>query len=84
MESTQDALQREIKEEIGIDLDKDNCKLSGMIENFFNFDDKDYHELYFLYKTEFTNDSELLTKKLVNLDSGKTQFEWINIDNIKK
>ena len=52
MENTKDAIIREIEEELGIKVDKDNLKLVQMAENFFDYLDngkvKNVHELSYI------------------------------------
>ena len=57
LEISKDALIREMKEEIGV-----NIKIIRplyFVENFFYFEGKDYHEISIFYLTEFPLDSEL-------------------------
>ena len=53
MENTKDAIIREIEEELGIKVDKDNLKLVQIVENFFDYLDnekvKNVHELSYIY-----------------------------------
>ena len=53
MENTKDAIIREIEEELGIKVDKDNLKLVQIAENFFDYLDngkvKNVHELSYIY-----------------------------------
>ena len=50
LESSKNALKREIMEEMNIKLNCNKLKMKGILENFFLMDGKKYHELYFLYK----------------------------------
>lgn len=84
MESSFEGLRREINEELEFELKKENCNLRGIIENFFEYDNKKYHELYFLYKTTIDINHELYNKDLVNKDSNKTYFKWVNKNELDK
>lgn len=66
MENTKDAIIREIEEELGIKVDKDNLKLVQIAENFFDYLDnekvKNVHELSYIYNIVL-DDSYDITKK---------------------
>jgi 8-oxo-dGTP diphosphatase len=49
-ESSEDALRREVFEELGIEIN--NFTLKSVIENFFVFDSRNVHEICFVYQTE--------------------------------
>ena len=72
LENSKDALVREIKEEIGIKIEKKSLKLNAIIENFFLHNNIKYHELLFIYEIHNLNE-------LVNLKEIKT----IDKDNVK-
>jgi ADP-ribose pyrophosphatase YjhB (NUDIX family) len=84
-EDTITALQREYKEELGVELD--NPQLKIVLENFFNFDNKKYHELQYFYYSKFLNNKFENEKEIFNgLEIDKDQFKWIaikDLDNIK-
>ena len=71
MESSKEGLKREIKEELDYSIKEKNLCLRGIIENFFEFDNKKYHELYFLYKITIDKEHKLYSKEIVNKDSEK-------------
>lgn len=64
LESSQDTVIREFKEETGIEVKFK--KSMGMIENFFisSFDKKKYHEILMLYELEFS-DSQFYKKEII-------------------
>ena len=76
LENTKEGLFREIKEEMNYEL-PDDIKLRGIIENFFEYDTKKYHELYFLYKYDINTDNKLYVDDLKNEDSNKSYFKWV-------
>jgi 8-oxo-dGTP diphosphatase len=49
-ESSEEALKREVFEELGIEIN--NFTLKSVIENFFVFDTQNVHEICFVYQTE--------------------------------
>lgn len=80
-ESSDNAVKREIKEELGKDVE-----ITGYIatiENFFNGKGKDYHEILFVHKAEFVDDDDKkITKTLQNIEGDtekNVQYEWLDI-----
>jgi len=58
LEISKDTLIREMKEEIGVEIEI--IRPLYFVENFFNYLEKDYHELSIFYLMEFTPDSKLV------------------------
>lgn len=81
MEDTNMALNREIKEELGIDISNIEGKLMSVIENFFVFDNTQYHELYFVYKYSLNDDFNIENGQK-NLDSLKSKYYWKTLDEL--
>lgn len=80
-ETSQQAVVRECKEELGITLEVD--KLLFIHENFFT-EKFHYHEisLYFLMKQSDKLDN--ITTRSKSLDSNvEEQFDWLDIDKLK-
>lgn len=75
LESGIETIIRETKEELGIDLSNENFELISFIENFFNFDNKTYHELYFVYKVELSSDYGI-KDGYENMDNNDSNFYW--------
>lgn len=75
LESGIETIIRETKEELGIDLSNENFELISFIENFFNFDNKTYHELYFVYKVELSSDYGI-KDGYENIDNNDSRFYW--------
>ena len=84
LENSVNAIQREIKEEMGIELNKTELEKKAIIENFFEFDGKKYHELLFLYKLSLDIEDKRLKTKLINLDSKSNYYEWVKKDKLKE
>lgn len=83
-ESSADTIVREIKEEIGKDVE-----ITGYvstIENFFEAKGKKYHEIMFVHSVEFCNkDDKKITDTLHNIEGGKdgnVNYEWLEICDI--
>lgn len=85
LENSKEALIREVKEEIGIDITNEKIELIGLIENFFNFNNNTYHELYLIYKVEL-NDTYNIEENFINKDDSNASYNLISkneINNIK-
>ena len=84
-ESTITALQREMKEEMG--LDTEYVRPFSFIENFFEMDGKLYHELLVTHELEFKDES-IYNKKLImpieEEEKGKIEFIWYNVEDLDK
>ena len=83
LESSKDALIREVKEEIGIDLSNTEMNIVSSIENFFEFDGKKYHELYYVYNINL-DDSYELYDGMSNLDNGDSKYYLLTEDEFKQ
>lgn len=86
-ERTDEALIRELKEEIGADIKI--IKERSFIENFFNFEkkQKDYHELLMTYEAEFI-DKDFYKKDKIEAKEehkkGKLEFIWKEIEDLNE
>lgn len=79
-EETPVSLKREMIEELGVEIDI--VGLKAITENFFEFDNKNYHELQYLYIAKLLDDSiENNDGKFIGVEK-KDIFEWKSIDNI--
>lgn len=84
LESSEDALIREINEEMKIDLTNYNLEFIGADENFFELDNIKYHELYFIYKIEIDDNNDDFKDDMINYDSKVNYYKWINILDLKE
>lgn len=84
LESSEDALIREINEEMKIDLTKYNLEFIGIDENFFELDNIKYHELYFIYKIEIDENNEDFKDGMINYDSKVNYYKWVDILDLKE
>ena len=84
LESSKDALIREINEEMKIDLTNYNLEFICIDENFFELDNIKYHELYFIYKIEIDDNNDDFKDDMINYDSKVNYYKWINILDLKE
>ena len=84
LESSKEGLKREIKEELNFSIKEKDLCLRGIIENFFEFDNKKYHELFFLYKITIDKEHKLYGREIVNKDSEKSYFKWVKKSDLTK
>lgn len=83
LETSLEALIRELNEELGIDLSNEKFELASLIENYFNFDNKKYHELYFVYKVELKQEYNL-DDGIKNLDNSDSSYYLLNEEELEK
>ena len=84
LESSVKALQREIKEEMGVTLEEKELIKKAIIENFFEFEGKKYHELFFIYKLNINSEDQRFKNISKNLDSETNYYKWVKKDNLKE
>ena len=84
LENSVDALKRELGEEMQIDISNDKVAMKGVVENFFNLDDKTYHELYFLYKINVNKDDKRFSDDMINHDSVHSYYKWVKYDKLNE
>ncbi len=84
-ENSADAVRREIKEELGKDVEI--MGYISTIENFFELKNKKYHEIMFIHKVEFVNDNDKEIEYTLKNIEGNTekdiQYEWISLDDLE-
>lgn len=79
-ETSIEALKREFKEEIDIDIEiEDYC---GLAENIFTFQGKKGHELVLLYNIKI-KDEDYKEKYHMIDDDGEDEAVWVDIDVFK-
>ncbi len=84
-ELREDALKREIREEMDYELEDNRIFYKDTIETFFDFDGKRYHEIFFVYEYQMDDEiyHELLTKK-ENQDNHITDYIFVSYDEFDK
>ena len=83
-ESSQEAMLREISEEIGVEVE--NLNLIEIIENIFVYEGKQGHQIVFVYDAEFVDKSWYDKDELTCFESAiKTPFaaKWLSLAEIK-
>lgn len=78
------ALKRELKEELHFDIDASKAKLLKVFENFFTYDDKDFHEIYFLYEYILSEEEFEKLNLTINYDNSTTYFKYISKFELEK
>lgn len=82
-EKSRDAAIREVKEELGEEVDQ--LKLLGVIENIFMFNGQEGHEIVFIYEAKF-KDSDIYQKHVLpGIETSGHRFEarWYDLKHIK-
>ena len=79
-EDSKTAIIRECKEEIGIDIT--NPQLIDVIENFFVYNNKKYHELLFIYKVVL-DDNIYIKDGMKTIDKDNNYNYWKDFKEIK-
>ena len=80
LEKSEDALKREFKEEINIEIELGD--FLGISENIFNYKGKDAHELILFYEA-YINDKDYQQKYDLLDDDIETEAVWVDIDKFK-
>ncbi len=80
-ETSSNTIKREIKEELGFEI-CDTQKLI-IIENIFQYNGEQGHEITFLYKGNFVNKDVYAQNTLQILDKENCYVEWIPISDVK-
>lgn len=80
LEKSKDALKREFKEEINIEIEIG--KFLGISENIFNYNGKDAHELILFYEA-YINDKDYQQKYDLVDDNSESEAIWVDIDKFK-
>lgn len=83
LESSKEALFREIKEEANVEIDLNKIEMKAIIENLFQFEERKYHEIYILYKLVVDNKDQF-KEGMKNIDSKKSYYRWINKNKLNE
>ena len=83
LESSDSAIKREIKEELGEDIDIN--RIRWRVENFFKFENKNYHEMSTIYLVNLPQKSTIINEKesFYGSEGNNLTFKWFNVDEIK-
>lgn len=77
-ERTDDAIRREVLEEIGLEIH--NLRLLKVLENLFTFDGSAGHEIVFVYQADLT--TPLLSLRGVESNGVEFNLRWLSRDEI--
>lgn len=82
-ENSVDTIKREIKEELGKDIE-----ITGYvstIENFFELKGSKYHEIMFVHKVEFVDEIDKTIEYSLDNVEGKDylKYEWLELEKIE-
>ncbi|MFC7680763.1 NUDIX hydrolase [Paenibacillus sp. GCM10028914] len=82
-ESTEQALIRELQEELGVTIQIE--RLVYVNEDFFEYNDKKYHEIGFYYLMSLDENHEILLKNEEFFgieDNGRLIFNWFAVEEL--
>ena len=79
LEKSEDALKREFKEELNIEIKVD--KFLGISENIFTFEGKDAHEIALLYDAYIKEEDYKEKYKII--DEEDSEAIWVDINRFK-
>ena len=84
LESSNSAIKREIKEELGEDIEID--RLLWTVENFFRFRDKDYHEITTIYLVNLQKESWIINEEnsFNGIEGKRLIYKWFNFDELNE
>lgn len=83
-ENSENTLKREILEETGKEIE-----ITGYIstiENFFEANEKKYHEIMFVYQAEFKKEEDKqIIEPIKNIEGREyLQYEWLDVNELDK
>lgn len=81
-ENSENTIKREIKEELDKEIYVD--RYISTVENFFELGERKYHEILFIHKGEFLEESDRTIEEVLHNKEGKEylQYEWLDLDKI--
>lgn len=84
LEGTEDAIKRELKEELGINALTD--RLVAITESFFDMKDVTYHEIAFNYLMKIPENSIILQKgeEFAGIEGEKYRYKWFDREKLKQ
>ena len=77
LEQAQNGLQREFQEELGIDVQIE--RLLWSVENFFKYNEDNFHEIGFYYQVSIDKNYEINTKPFYGIEGERLIYKWIPI-----
>lgn len=80
-ETSLDAVRRELKEELELEIQ--DAELLNVFENIFEFNGVPHHEITFLYSVNIFEKNIDVNKKIPRIDKQNSFAEWVEINDIK-
>lgn len=81
LEDSKTSIKREIKEELGLDVKVDN--LIWITENFFEYNNKNFHEIGLYYKVSLTEGNFNVHKEaFYGEEGGRLIYKWTPISEL--
>ena len=82
LESSDCAIKREMKEELGENIEIN--RLLWTVENFFKFKDKDYHEITTIYLINLQKESWIINQEdsFNGIEGERLIYKWFNFDEL--
>lgn len=81
MEDSQTSIIREMKEELGFDVEVE--RLLWLTENFFEYNKKKYHEIGLYYKVEITDGNlRFTTQPFYGEEGDRLIYQWVPIHQL--
>lgn len=77
------SIKREMMEELGLEVKVE--RLLWLVENFFKYEGRDYHEIgmYYLVSDDKSSD-EIDTTPFYGLEGDRLIYQWIPIDSLEE
>ena len=72
------AAKREIQEEVGAEVT--DIRLLGVLENIYSKDDRDWHEIVFMFEARFVDGSLEAAERMVGVEGDGDRIEAVWLD----
>ena len=81
LETVEDALKRELLEELGVEVEMKN--FFSAVENFFEFNGEKVHQYIFSYEVALLDDKYIYLEEFDGIEKDKDViFKWFNINDL--
>ncbi|WP_153462869.1 NUDIX hydrolase [Sediminibacillus terrae] len=81
LEDSQTTVKREIMEELGWSIDVH--RLLWITENFFEYNDRNYHEIGMYYLASTAKAIEATTDVFYGEEGGRLIYQWVSLDDLE-
>ncbi|MDZ5609895.1 NUDIX hydrolase [Bacillus pseudomycoides] len=83
LESSEAAVKRELREELGVDVDVK--RLLWTAENFFTYDTRQFHEISFYYEVNLLELPAKGENSFILEEGGRRYiFQWVSLEDISE